>query len=149
VWPKQFGKNRYISRRPKKSNQDFIVIIHHPATPLENYTPLHVARGQVSDLPSANPDRRIDELLTNKEVFSGCRRPSLASSLTVKNQNQKAILIPTRRSLNSRQTINIGRIIGSIPLSTPVDLQTPAARRGFALAESGFSMQTAPLQNAA
>ncbi len=61
-----------------------------------------------------------------------------ASPLTVKNQNQKSILIPTRRSLSNRQTANIRRIISSIPLSTPVDLQTPPARRGFAFSGVRF-----------
>jgi hypothetical protein len=56
-----------------------------------------------------------------------------ASLLTVKDQNQKSILIPTRRSLSNRTTTNIRRIISSIPLSTPVDLQTPLSSAGFCM----------------
>ena len=61
-----------------------------------------------------------------------------ASPLTVKNQNQKSILIPSRRSLSNKQTANIRRIISSIPLSTPVDLQTPLSEAGFCISGVRF-----------
>jgi hypothetical protein len=79
VSPKQFGKNRYVPRRPKKSDQDFIVVFHHPATPSVNYTPLWGsfqtcrARTLTEELMNPFPKKILGEIDAHPGRY--CRRP--------------------------------------------------------------------------